>query len=218
VRLDGTAGILDYRAGVVSLPVTHENYVPDPSSAPRPAFGLGITPTVGLRFGISGTEGPYLNDALPASELAGAGWRTFRERILAADAQLSRGYFEAHAELARSSYDVPGQAAIDGFAYYAESRYTVAPRVFLAARLERNDYPFITPISATQWIAVRSAFSDLELGVGYRTSAAALLKLSVRADRWTPSPNPGTPQDNGYALAAQWSRQFDVVEMVTRRR
>ncbi|MEP6679435.1 MAG: hypothetical protein ABJB78_09055 [Betaproteobacteria bacterium] len=41
------------------------------------------------------------------------------------------------------------RSAIDGFACYAESRDTVAPRVFLAARLERNDYPFVASISAT---------------------------------------------------------------------
>ena len=80
--------------------------------------------------------------------------------------------------------------------------------------MERNDYPFITPLNTGSWVAVRSAFSDVEAGAGYRLGASTLLKLSVRTDRWTASPNYGAPQANGYAIAMQLGQQFDVLDLV----
>ncbi len=217
-RVDGVAGMLDYRVGMVSLPVTHEGYVPPPSEGWRPTAGLGITPAVGLRFGMSATVGPYLNQALSASLLAGKSWRDYAQRVVAADAQVSRGYFEGFAEVARGSYDVPGKPANAGWSGYVESKYTFTPRLFAALRVERNDYPFIAPLGTAQWISARSAFTDVEAGAGFRVTASSLFKATVRKDRWTPSPNYGAPQANGYAVAAQWSQSFDVVELMRVRR
>ena len=69
------------------------------------------------------------------------------------------------------------------------------------------------PLGAGNWVAVRSAFSDVEAAAGYRVTASTLLKVAVRADRWTRSTNPGAPQANGYALVTQLSRTFDLVEL-----
>jgi hypothetical protein len=218
VVASGTVRLLDYRAGVNSLPLSHADYVPSPSAAPRPAFGLGVTPFTGFRVGVSGTVGPYLNRDLSPAQLAGREWRDFHQRVAAMDVQLSSGYFEGHAEAARGSYDVPGHTdPIVGYNGYLEGKYTFTPRFYLATRVERNDYPFILPLSSGQWVAVRSAFSDAELGGGYRPTSSTLLKLSARADRWTQSPNYGAPQTNGYAVVMQLSQLFDLVEMVGRR-
>ncbi|MDB4898283.1 MAG: hypothetical protein JWN53_91 [Gemmatimonadetes bacterium] len=217
VVVSGAVGRVDYRGGIVSLPLSHPDYVPVPSASPRPAFGMGITPFTGFHVGVSGTVGPYLNRDLAPTQLSGRGWSDYHQRVVATDAQLSFGYLETHAEAARGSYDVPGRAeAILGYSGYVEGKYTLAPRLYLATRAERNDYPFILPLGSGQWVAVRSAFSDVELGGGYRPSSATLLKLSVRADRWTRSTNVGAPQANGYALVMQLSQTFDLVEMTRR--
>ena len=68
------------------------------------------------------------------------------------------------------------------------------------------------------WVANRVIFNDVEIGGGFRATASTLLKLSIRADYWTPNVNPLAPHDNGYAVAAQWSHIFDFVELATRRR
>jgi hypothetical protein len=218
VRAGGSAGIFDYRVGIVSLPLYREGYVPPPSPALRPAIGAGITPMIGLRLGVSATEGPYLNRDFTAQQLHGADWKAYGQRVVAGDMAFSRGYFEAHGEVARSSYDVPGRPASVGLMYYLESKYTLTPRVFLAARYERNDYPYISPVTPTVWIGSNSVVSDGELGAGYRLGAETLLKVSVRKDHWKPNPNPNAPHDNGYAVAAQWSQTFDLMEMLTQRR
>ncbi|CAN5766247.1 hypothetical protein BH11GEM2_BH11GEM2_10790 [soil metagenome] len=218
VRADGSIGAMDYRAGLVSLPLFREGYTPDPSAALRPAVGIGYTPLTGARIGLSGMIGPYLNRDLGASELRGERWTHYKQRVVGLDAQLSRGYFEANVEAAYSNYDVPGRGtAIDGVSFYVEPKYTFTPRFYLATRVERNDYPFISPVTPTLWVANRVILSDAEVGGGYRATTSTLLKLSLRIDHWTPNVNPQAPHDNGYALAFQWSQTFDVVELLRRR-
>lgn len=216
LRVDGTRGMVDYRAGLVDLPFYRPGYVPEPSRAVRPAIGIGITPVTGFRIGASGTVGSYLNDGLGDSLLAGQPWTAYKQRIAAAELQFSHGYFDANAELAWSSYDVPGKPATKGVLYYVEPRYTFSPRVFVAARYERNYYPFIAPRNSG-WISSHSDLSDVELGLGFRATPATLLKVSVRGDHWAPNPNPGAPQANGTAVAVQWSQLVDFMELAARR-
>lgn len=216
VRVSGSASIFDWRAAMLSKPLTHEDYTVEPSHAPRPAIGVGVTPFTGFRLGASASVGPYLGRDLPPTLLAGRGWRSFNQRVVAADAQLSRGYFEAFAEVARASYDVPGAEPLAGLTWYVETKYTLAPRWYIAARVERNDYPYIMPQDDFVWIADRSDFTDGEVGVGFRATASTLVKLSVRADHWVPNPNPFAPQTSGRAIAMQLSQTFDLVELATR--
>ena len=123
LQASGARGHFDYRGAIVSLPIHHEGYTPDPTPAPHPAIGAGFTPAIGVRVGASATWGPYLNRNIAPTLLAGRSWRAYSERIVAADAQLSRGFLELHGELARSSYDVPegtaGVNTVRGLTYYA---------------------------------------------------------------------------------------------------
>jgi hypothetical protein len=223
VQLSGARGRVDYRAAVVSLPVSHEGYLPEPGSAARPAIGAGYTPTTGVRLGASATWGPYLNDELPATLLGGRSWRANAQRIGALDAQVSRGYLELRGELAAARYDVPGDASaaartVHGLTYYAEGRYTLTPRLFVAARAERNDYAFVAPASATAWIATPTDMHDAELGAGWRLDRRTLLKASVRADRWDVPAELRSTLGNGAAVALQLSRTFDVFDASLGRR
>ena len=215
VQASGASGPFDYRAAVVSLPVQHEGYTPEPTPTPRPAIGAGFTPAIGARIGVSATRGPYLNRGLAPTLLAGRSWRAYSEGIYAADAQLSRGYLELHGELARSTYEVPdGEAGIKtvrGLTYYAEAKYTLTPRFFAAGRFERNDYPYIQPISDVAWVANPTNMYNGEAGLGYRLTSRALLKASVRSDRWDVPPEMRAFLGNGTALALQLSQSFDVV-------
>jgi hypothetical protein len=200
---------------VVSLPVYREDYVPEPTATPRPAVGAGFTPTTGIRIGASATWGPYLNDELPATLLAGRSWRAYSQQVGAVDAQVSRGYLEVRAEIAASRYDVPSDAGRDptvvrGLAYYVDAKYTLTPRVFIASRVERNEYAYIEPESDTEWEASPTNMYNGELGVGYRLGAATLLKASVRADSWHVPPYLRSVLPNGAAFALQISRAFTV--------
>lgn len=217
VQLSGTRGRVDYRAAVVSLPMHQEGYTPEPGARARPAVGAGFTPTTGVRVGASATWGPYLNRELPAGLLAGRPWRAFTQRVGALDAQVSRGYLELRGEVAAARYEVPGDApnletAVHGLAYYAEAKYTLAPRLFVAGRVERNDYAYILPASDSAWVATSTNVYNGELGAGYRLSPRTLLKASVRADRWDVPPALRGVLRDGAAFALQISRAFDVVD------
>jgi hypothetical protein len=163
--------------------------------------------------------GPYLNGDLSAPLLAGREWRAYRQRVIAGDAQLARGYFEAFGEIARASFDVPGRSEpVAGLTWYVETKYTFTPRLYLAARGERNAYPFIRPVGASSWIAQTSDVVDGEVGAGFRATASTLVKLSVRADHWVPNPNPSAPSAGGRSIGFQLSQTFDMIELATRRR
>jgi hypothetical protein len=110
-------------------------------------------------------------------------------------------------------YDIPGRSAITGFTYYGEAKYTFTPRFFVAARAERNKYPFIRP-TTTVWIARLTDFADGEVGAGYRLGASTLVKLSLRGDRWWVGEGAGYRGTGGHAVALQISHAFDVMNWV----
>ena len=220
-QISGVVRWFDYRATVMSLPAVHEGYTPDPSHAPRPALSVGVTPYVGVRLGMSYTRGPYLNDTLSATQLSQRGWRSYEQQIAAADFAASVGYLELHSEAAWSSYEVPGQSeAVDGLAYYVEGKYTLHPRLFAAARMQRNDYPFIGWVNAPAggfWVATKTDFHDEEFGIGVRLSARALLKATYHQDIWQVTPQNSAfvgPGDRVFGV--QLSYAFDAMEWLRR--
>jgi len=214
VEMFGETRHFDYRAAIVSLPADHAGYVPAPTPRLRPAVGGGVTPFVGLRIGGSFTVGPYLNRDLTATQTGGRPWTDFQQRVVALDATFSRGYLETHAEFARGNYDVPGRDhGITGYTYYGEAKYTLSPRFFVAARGERNRYPYISSTATPSWIAALTDFVDGEVGAGYRLAASTLLKASVRGDRWSVRAGaPGFRGQGGHAIAMQLSQAFDVMD------
>ena len=219
VEVSGTTSHFDYRAALVSLPVTHAGYVPDPSPAPRPAVGGGFTLVPELRLGASLTWGPYLNSDLGAALPAGADWKSYTQRVVAFDSRFSRGYFDFRGELALSRYEVPNQtAAVDGVTYYAEAKQTWSPRLFAALRAERNDYPFITPASGSPWIARLVDVYNGELGLGFWASAGTLLKASYRRAWYNVEPDLRSALPDGFAFALQVSCNTDVKGWFERKR
>jgi hypothetical protein len=218
VQVSGVAKIVDYAVAMVDLPFYHAGYTPAPTRAWRPSARLGITPFIGVRLGAAFTQGPYLNDRFSAADLAQKDWDSYQQRITALDLKLSAGFFELYSEAGWSRYDVPQRGTVDGMAYYVEGKYTFTPRLFVATRLERNDYPFINNFGGF-WVANRTDFHNEEYGVGYRVSASTLLKASYRRDTWQVNPsNASFVRPGGKALAVQLSQSFDVMDWVDRAR
>ena len=208
-QVQGTLSRFDYRVALVTLPLSHSGYLPEAGVRLRPAVGAGFSPAAGVRIGFSATEGTYLSRALQDSLPPGTTWTDFRQRVLAFDARVSRGYFESHAELSVSGYDAPTRTrSTNGLSYYVEGKYTWSPRLFTALRLEVNNYAFIRPSGGASWTARSVQMVNGEAGVGYRVSAALSLKASYRRDRWPPNLRAFLP--NGSAAALQLSYQLSV--------
>ena len=212
VMASGERGKIDYRAGVVSLPPTHRDYVPDPDPAPHPVVGFGVTPLVGFRIGVSATSGPYLNEKVSGD------WQSHTQRVIATDLQYGFGHVDLRAEFAITDFEVPARGRIDGPAGYLEARATLTPRVFVAARGELNRYPFIRPGGLGPWVARRTELRAFEAGVGFRFDASTLIKVSASVDDWVVTPeNQAFVRPGGKAIAVQLSREFDLIELATRR-
>jgi len=208
----GQASRLDYRVAVLDGPMTNENYVPEAGSAWRPGAALGVTPMIGFRLGGYATQGPYLGPSVEAQLPAGEHWRDFEQRILGVELKFSRGHFELNGDVAFSRYDVPtSEAESRGQAWFLEPQYAWTPRLFTALRLERNDYPFIRPVSSAFWIARNAKFYGLEAGLGWRFSPPLLIKGSYRADRWDVDPARAAMFPDGHAVAIELSYRFDVL-------
>lgn len=217
VKIGGVARWFDYRVALVDLPVVHPDYSPYPTRTWRPAVALGMTPYVGIRFGVSYSQGTYLNKTDAADTLLSRPWSSYRQRVLGTELSASIGYLELNGELTRPSYDSPANGShVDGLEYYGEGKYTLTPRLFVAARLERSDYPFVNYNGFTGWLGSRTDFHDEELGAGFRLTSSTLIKTSYRRDHWHNAGKEAFLGPGGHSFAVQLSQSFDVVDWVDR--
>lgn len=210
VLASGAAGRMDYRVAIQDLPAVVTPYVPEPGSAIRPLVGAGVTPLAGLRIAGTISAGPYLSaDAEPFLP-PGADWKGFGQQAASLEVQYSHGYLEMYGEVTFARYEVPTRDdETGGRAAYLETKYTWTPRLYTAIRLERNQLPYIKPMSAYYWAAGASGLDDLEVGIGLRTGAHTIVKASYRADRWDDEAI-AYGYENGHAFAVQIAHRFDV--------
>jgi len=202
----GRLSSLDYRVALTSLPAGNTEYTPPPDHALRPVAGVGVSFGPAFRLGATVTHGPYLGDTVNAQLPAGTSWKDYKQTVVAADLRLSKGYVEARAEANWSRYEVPTVAdPREGLGWYAELKGTLSPRVFVAGRYEYYRYVFILPVSQAFWVGQETTQMNAEVGMGYRFTAATLLKASVRLDHWPVHTLPGETFPDGYAIAIQYS-------------
>jgi hypothetical protein len=212
----GRIGPFDYRGGVSSLPPVNPRYSPEPDRRLRPVGGLGISIGPAIRVGADVTRGSYLGKNVSAQLPSGRSWEDYRQTVVSTDLRISYGYVEARAEGAWSSYDVPTVAKpLHGLGWYGELKGTVSPRVFLAGRFEHYRYAFILPINPSFWVARETTQMNGEIGLGYRFSAASLVKASFRRDHWPVHSVPGAPPfPDGYAVAVQFSLHASATDLL----
>ncbi len=208
VRLSGWAGLFDFTVAAVDRPWTYGADVPAPGRAFRPAVAFGVTPTTGLRLGVYGTHGPYI-DGIDDAHQTVAGF----------DLHFSRGYFVLNGDASRSRYEIPeGAESVDGRTIWLEPVYTVHPRVFLAARIESSDLVYVD-MEDGEWEAERLRLFDVEAGVGVRILPSLLAKITYRRTHWTIDDAALREEyPDGYALAGQVSYTFDIDGWFRKRR
>jgi hypothetical protein len=214
LQFSGKASRFDWRLAIVNAPIARDNYSPPAAHSWRPAVSAGVTLATGVRIGASATVGSYLSDTLAPALLAGKSSSSYRQRVVALDAQFNREYVELRGEWARSAYDVPGASTARGNTWYGEAKITVAPRWFLAGRVEHNAYPYIEPYS-TFWGIESPVDDNLELGIGFRVSPDLLLKGSWRGGRSQYLLGDIAIDTLGHAFAIQVSQSFDVLDWIT---
>ncbi|HEY8166720.1 MAG TPA: hypothetical protein VIF83_14300 [Gemmatimonadaceae bacterium] len=215
----GSVGRFDYRAGAMSLPSVNERYTPEPGDQMRPVVGAGVRVGPAMHVGASFTHGPYLGPTSAAMLPTGSSWKDFDQTVFSADARVSVGYIESRLEAAWSSYEVPTLSKpVHGFGWNDETRVTMTPRIFAAGRFEHFRYAYVGAFPPNYWIGAETVQRNVEVGLGYRLSEPALLKVSYRRDFWPGVPGPGAPpMPDGSALAVQLSYHLDVSGMLSRK-
>ena len=219
VMVSGTLGAFDYRLAAVDEPPSDPRYLPAPGQALRPAGAIGLRLGAPLRVGLSGMHGPYLGnqDTVRNNLPAGTSHDDYLGTSVGVEAHFSIGYLDAYGEFLWTRYEVPTAGDVDGRGWYLEAKYTLSPRIFVAARAEMNDYVFVLPINQFFWVGNPRLVRDAEIGAGYRLGPNTIFKMSYRRDEWPDPDPPGLSFPDGYAFAIQLSHQLDVGKALERR-
>ncbi|HEY3933112.1 MAG TPA: hypothetical protein VGL65_00695 [Gemmatimonadales bacterium] len=216
--VSGGVGPIDYVAAAVTLPAVNVRYTPQPGSELRPVIGAGVSLGPRLRIGVNATHGPYLGESVSDLLPIGTTWHDFSQTVATLDLRFSAGRTDTRGEMAWSSYDVPTVTdPVHGLGWYLESRIALSPRFFIAARYEDNRYAFVLPVSPAFWVGAATTQMNGEAGLGFRLSADALIKASLRRDHWPVHEISGTSFPDGYAVAVQFSYHADLLQLLTRK-
>lgn len=195
----------DVRSAVIdSSPVRPRRVFADQSPANPPRFatvvvGGGITPVVGVRFDASVSRGHWER---PGESPAVSTSRTATIATLEAD--VSFGHTRVQAEWVHDWFAVNnGTVAARG--WFAQGEHTIAPRWFVAGRVERIRAPAIVH-APTVLSVVREdrRFSGAEAVIGYRLSPELTLRVGHRVRQ----PFSRTTIDHSVTASLVWWRRW----------
>lgn len=164
--------------GTLSSPRVRDN-----NDGKQVAGRLALRPTFGLVLGVSAARGEYLDRQLGAELPSSARDRTYRQTALGLDLEYSAGYWLLRAEAIRSAWDVPVldapriESPLAATAVMLEARYTVAPGLYLAGRMDHLGFSGLTASDPVGWDA---PVTRIEGGLGYKPTRRVLLKLSYQ--------------------------------------
>jgi hypothetical protein len=191
----------DARASVIdSSPMRSRRVFSDGSPPNPPAFtnvvaGAGVTPFVGFRVGTSVARGGWLK--------AGESPVVTVDRdatIVTLESELAFRYTKLLAEWTRDSLDTnTGTHVATG--WFAQAQQTLAPRWFVAGRVERITAPAISPLPS---VFVTQRLTGVEETVGYRLTTDVTLRASHRARRVFGAPN----YVQTFAVSAVWWKRI----------
>jgi hypothetical protein len=161
--------------------------VGDDNGSPQIAGRAVFRPAVGLVVGASAARGAFLADALEPVLPAGTGVSAFTQKTLGADIEYSKDYWLVRTEWLRTSWRLPALSApaidrpLGASAIALEGRYTLAPGLYAAVRVDRL---WFTSIRATEMTLPWDAnVSRLEAGLGYSLVRNVVLKGSYQYNR-----------------------------------
>ena len=164
--------------GTLCNPLTH-----DDNSGKQMSARVAVHPALGLVLGLSGAQGDYLareaTSALPATL-----YGPFRQRAWGFDAEWSGGYWILRAEAVWSDWDMPAIAApyirspLRAAGAFLEGRYKVAPRLYVAARLDHLGMSEIQ--GSTERVSWDAPVSRAEVGVGVSPRRNLWLKAAYQ--------------------------------------
>ncbi|HEV3141867.1 MAG TPA: hypothetical protein VGY57_15185 [Vicinamibacterales bacterium] len=189
----------DARAAVVTSSPTRA-FMLGNSTNPRQTAnviaGAGVTPTIGLRLGVSVARGAYAT----SDEVTGPSADSRDATIVGAEGEYSFAYTVIRGEVLRTAFET---AAADAVAYewFIQASQTLTPRWFVAARHEGTLAP---PTRTAVASGPRTNLRVVEATAGFRVTPEVTLRASYYArrlfgvDMW----------DNQAGASIVWARRW----------
>ena len=186
----GSAGIVDYSLALTTGTVSTTSYASDNySSDLGKTARLAVTPITGLTVGAAYNWGAYLQSGYPIPGYDDV--TSYKERAAEADLEFSRGHAVLFAEAVTASFSVPlttGDQDLRVTGYYAEGKYTLMPRLYVALRVSGLQFGTATlGASSGPW---DYNLIEWEGGFGYFIDRDVLLKAVRRETRTRGGSNP----------------------------
>ncbi len=133
----------------------------------------------GVRVGVSGFRGPYLNAILEPLLPAGENLRHFNASGLGIDSQWSRGPWSVEGEWQYFQFDLPGFLVSPTVqTAYGQAKRILSPRIFIATRLSFEQFGPVENVSHATARHFQAPRKAAELGLGYRLNRLQLIKAS----------------------------------------
>lgn len=199
-EVDLTWHRLDARLQLANSSPSNPQKLTSSSQAAQWAAGAGTTVIPGLRVGVSGFRGPWLQSSTQSLLDSGLHWRQFTASGFGLDAQWARSRLSLSGEWQRLQYRYPNFPSGPILQYgYAEAKWTLNPRWFAATRLGYQRHSSVADDlthSHSHFLPTRSAY---EFSIGYRPRSANLIKVGYL---WMPSSQRYGPRND--VLGFQW--------------
>ena len=161
----------DARAAVINSAPTRRYVLGaagNPRQTPVLVVGAGVTPTTGLRIGLSAAQGVY---ATP-EEITTAVSRGRRMTMAGAEGEWAFAGTKLGAEILRTAFETTAQRAI-AYEWFVQGTQTLSPRWFVAARREGTSAP---PLISGIVVGRRTSVAAFEATAGFRVSPDVTLR------------------------------------------
>ncbi|HET9941021.1 MAG TPA: hypothetical protein VFR25_07950 [Candidatus Eisenbacteria bacterium] len=172
----GSTGPVECSMGITAGTPGWGSTVKDENSGKTIMGRIGLAPTPGLRFGVSGALGPYLVEGLNGELGPGQTVDGFYQTLGMVDAEFATGYFELRGEGAWNTWQTPTVGDLGVTTGYVEMKYHLPFGAYAAGRLDGMRFSKIEDSGGVEhpW---DSNIARWELGAGYRVDRNILMKL-----------------------------------------
>ena len=183
------------------------------------AAGGGYTVRGGLRLGVSGFRGPYLDRILNPLLSPGKGVGNFPASGIGADSQWARGRWSVEGEWQHFHFDLPGFVVSPSESTaYAQIKSILSPRTFVAVRATTFGFGGVQDASGAIGNPFAGPEQVYELAFGYRPNRYQLLKAGfewLNRDAWS-SNGWDSPHAHGSGVEIQFVTAFTAISKAFR--
>jgi hypothetical protein len=167
-----------------------------PRQTPVLVAGGGVTPTIGLRFGLSLARGDYAT----ADEVTGPVRTARAVTIFGGEGEYAFGFTKISGEILRSRFDRLVGSAV-AYEWFVQGTQTISPRWFVAAREESTLAP---PLITASFTGPAPRFDAVETTAGFRLTK----ELTLRSSFYMRRSYGASAWDRQAAVSAVWARRW----------